>query len=596
MNSVSPFRDLNKYPNLNFELEEEGSSSCLFHAVREGKIDVVRTMLRTELYPPYEKLIEAAMDAGQREIIELLLIEENSDTNTPTHHHRLILKAAKDEDSRLLMLLLNDLSPDDIAYSLQAVINSGNLSSLRAFLAAKVNPNVADGIALLQAVKSKHHEMLCMLIAHGADVNSTYGKAALSIAVTEEYSKMVNVLLNAGANVQDPQNTILLDVFSNRQYFLNRNVDLKILDALLEKKANLQAVNEAGDTPLHLTARIATITGNIKPFEKLWRAGAALYIKNKKEQTPLTILDKARSITRDRLQEIGLDLLTILGEQSSSSSRSNLEAFEMADAPLSPDETEACLDQLQNVSIQSFFPTREEMINAVKEDDLTKIKHWIDEEKFNSDFNLGLAVIESIKEDNFEIFEALINQSQQPLWVEHRREAIRVAAAKNLRHYITSLLPIDSKKAAEFRGAALLAAAKAGHRDLAADMANGASDRSLIPALEKALQEDHLEIAKDLLACISGTLARISERIGQISHLLSTEAEVKDLIKTKESIHTALGSILKESAERGLLEIVHLILQTTEKNAISSLDKRLAIIRAKPYGFSEIIEQLENSR
>ncbi len=238
---------------------------------------------------------------------------------------------------------------------------------------------------------------------------------------------------------------------------------------------------------------------------------------------------------------------------------------------------------------------RNELLRAAQENHLEKVNSWIKTRQLHSEYDLGLAVIESIKEDNFEIFEALINQSQQPLWVEHRRDAIQVAAAKNLRHYITSLLPIDSKKAAEFRGAALLAAAKVGHRDLAADMATGASDRSLIPALEKALQEDHLEIAKDLLACISGTLARISERIGQISHLLSTEAEVKELTKTKESIHTALGSILKESAERGLLEIVRLILQTTEKNAISSLDKRLAIIRAKPYGFSEIIEELQNS-
>ena len=254
MNSVSPFRDLTKWPDQDFEKAMKDSSEHVFEAIRNGKIELIQTMLKDELYPPYEKLIETAINAGQREIVELLLQDESGNTDGITHHHRLILKAAKDKDIPVLRLLLKYLGSENIFHSVQAVIHSGNLSALQALLEAKVDANVLDGMALLEAVRSKHHEMLSMLIEHGADVNSTYGKAALSMAVTEAHSVMVDILLKADPNLQDPQNTILLDVFANRQYFLDRNVNLGILDALLAKQPNLQAGFPASSWMLIISA------------------------------------------------------------------------------------------------------------------------------------------------------------------------------------------------------------------------------------------------------------------------------------------------------------------------------------------------------
>ena len=141
----------------------------------------------------------------------------------------------------------------------------------------------------------------------------------------------------------------------------------------------------------------------------------------------------------------------------------------------------------------------------------------------------------------------------------------------------------DPKNSAELYGRALIAASKAEHHQLVLDLLNKASDRSLAFALKNAAEKRHLEIFQALLT-------RISERLENMASVSSIVTE--DPLEIQTLFQETLGIVLKESAECGDLEVVNLLL---EKGIhISKLDKRIAIVRARPNGISEIIAAIEN--
>lgn len=155
-----------------------------------------------------------------------------------------------------------------------------------ALLFAGSQVSVRDGAghdALYYGVHGKSPEVVRLLLQYGADVNAKdpEGRSPLHLAVSSISSKedgsLVDLLLNKGADnsSQDAQgNTplhLLLSQESHEGSHWTRN---KPLERLMKSNPNVNAVNHAGLTPLHmLLERPATSTSLVRLADIL-KAGA----------------------------------------------------------------------------------------------------------------------------------------------------------------------------------------------------------------------------------------------------------------------------------------------------------------------------------
>ena len=567
----------------------------LLDLVKKGDLDELKRSIANVESPPYENLINMAV--GNLEILEFLLEHEKQAEAPREYQNELLIRFADNGAADILEILLRHAEDQQVAYALEEAIASENSYLLQALLDAGANINARDGLALFRAVTTNQYAAVQDLIRIGANVNTILGQTALSHAVKKGCPAMVRTLLNAGADLNQAGNTVLLDAVTPAlPPYCDRPINLDILHAILEKKTNLSIKNECGDTPLHFAAKEAVKLGNINAFLMIWHQGADLSAKNYQGSTPLDILAEASPKTYLDLKTLGVPLPEI---QKPKRKQNHLKSG----------------------------IARNELLRAAQENHLEKVNSWIKTRQLHSEYDLGLAVIESIKEDNFEIFDALLTQSQQPLWIEHRREAIRIAADKNLRTYLTPLLSADPEHISELRGAAFIAAAKVGHRKLALDMLDGSSLRSLAIVVKNAAAEGDLELLETLLEPISHSLKQISS-LGQTTEekkfLLNTFGEAlevcaknlhlevfeflqkllfpvcKELSQNGHPevinfLQEILGRCLIDASEKGHLEVVVFLLNIKEENRLTNLDKKIAISRAKLHGFQDILEELQKS-
>lgn len=567
----------------------------LLDLVKKGDLDELKRSIANVESPPYENLINMAIHVGNLEILEFLLEHETQAEAPREYQNELLIRFADRGAADILEILLRHAEDQQVAYALEEAIASENSYLLQALLDAGANVNAGDGLALLRAVTTNQYAAVQDLIRIGADVNTILGQTALSNAVKRGCPAMVRILLNAGADLNQAGNTVLLDAVTPAlPPYCDRPINLDILHAILEKKPNLSIKDECGDTPLHFAAREAVKLGNIKAFLVIWHHGADLFAKNHQGSTPLDILAEASSNTYLDLKTLGVPLPEIQNPKRKKSHLKN-------------------------------GITRNELLRAVRENHLEKVNHWIKTRQLHSEYDLGLAVIESVKEENFEIFDALLKQSQQPLWIEHRREAIRIAADKNLRNYLTPLLSANPEDISELRGVAFIAAAKAGHRELALDMLDGSSHRSLAIVVKNAAAEGDLELLQTLFEPISHLLKQIrslAQTTEEKKFLLTTfgealevcaknlHLEVFEFLKkllfpickelsenghpeVMNFLQETFGRCLKDASEKGHLEVVVFLLKIKEENTLTKLDKKIAIAKAKLQGFQDIVEELQ---
>jgi ankyrin repeat protein len=141
------------------------------------------------------------------------------------------------------------------------------------------------GSPLISAVANSNVPLARAIVAAGVDVSDTQGRAALTDAVYKGPSEMVHVLIEAGADpasmLRTAINTRKLDLIAYAEskgareegpalLVAARTGDLAALDAAIAQKADLEAVDVLGQTPIMRAA----IFDRSEAVTRLARAGA----------------------------------------------------------------------------------------------------------------------------------------------------------------------------------------------------------------------------------------------------------------------------------------------------------------------------------
>ena len=143
------------------------------------------------------------------------------------------------------------LSPDTPSEALHLAVRKGNIAEVKRLIGNGTPVDARDAIGstpLLDAAWTGEAEIAEFLIEHGADVNAHHhesGATPLQYAVLTGQAKITRLLLDAGAKLagdyRDGQS--LLHVAAARGY-------ATIIDLLVAAKADVQALDANGNTPL----------------------------------------------------------------------------------------------------------------------------------------------------------------------------------------------------------------------------------------------------------------------------------------------------------------------------------------------------------
>lgn len=237
--------------------------------------------------------LEAAIAEGDASLVKLLL-QFKADPNGPSSTKvPFVILAAN--NSAVLKLLLeagddpNAVSPESEggATALHVAVSHVNRESVRLLLEHGARPDATalygqGGVTpLMLAASSKDVELVELFLKQKADPNlvDARGNTALLNAVRARSPEVVRALLAGGANPDTtttdghPALTLAVADMANRE----------VVVALLEGKANVNAPDPNGKTPLHWAAE----TKRQDLVELLVNAGADVNVRDKQGNTPL---------------------------------------------------------------------------------------------------------------------------------------------------------------------------------------------------------------------------------------------------------------------------------------------------------------------
>ncbi|MBN2270416.1 MAG: ankyrin repeat domain-containing protein [Sedimentisphaerales bacterium] len=206
--------------------------------------------------------IHLAAELGALAQVEVLL-EEGIDVN------------AKDEDGKTPLHLAVQEDHKDVV---QALVSKG----------ADVNAKDNKGMTPIHLATLRNlRDIIDLLISKGANVNTKNEKGETPLDIGGYNKEIAPLLISAGARTSTIHNAALWGLVSEVRRFLDEGVDVN-------------AKNEDGWTPLHLTAQ----AGRKDVMELLIAKGADVNAPNSKGQTPLQMVRRADEETFKELMDL----------------------------------------------------------------------------------------------------------------------------------------------------------------------------------------------------------------------------------------------------------------------------------------------------
>lgn len=205
-----------------------------------------------------------------------------------------------------------ELAPEAADELLMEAVEAEDAAEVARLLEGGANPDVEDGrgnAALARAARDGQLEIVQLLLDAGADVNSTgtYGlgtdDAAIELAANYGHLAIVELLIAHGADVNQEDSEYGVTAIGAAAWY---NHD-EVVRLLLEKGADPNWVSDwnLGETPLHWAA----FNGSLESAELLLDAGVDVNIETEDGRTPLMTMGNlnARGVIIPFLLEHGAD-------------------------------------------------------------------------------------------------------------------------------------------------------------------------------------------------------------------------------------------------------------------------------------------------
>ncbi len=124
-------------------------------------------------------------------------------------------------------------------------------------------------------------------------------KTLLIHAISQNSEELVKILIDAGADVNKPDNHLSSPLYYSLGYS-NQPINLSIVKLLLENNSDAKQAMDNGDTPMHMSHYKA----DLDSIKLLLQYGADINVSNAEGKTPLHCLLEKRNIDNDKKLEI----------------------------------------------------------------------------------------------------------------------------------------------------------------------------------------------------------------------------------------------------------------------------------------------------
>ena len=305
----------------------------LLNAIYEGRTELAIALIAagadleaSNLYRSQKKALHSAAAQGQLTVIEALLAHGANINARDQYEQTPLYLAARSGQTKVVQALLKagaDPSPEGARQPLHAAARQGHAEVARLLIegGVEVDADIDRGTtALYVAAVQGHGAVIQQLTEAGASLKIRHYEhgTPLRAAVSADELESVEALIKAGADVNDPGNSGLIDPKDTLLHLVEGQNAVEIARALVRAGARLESLDKGGGTPLHSAAysgksalvgyligvgaavdsrdnagntalHVATARGFRETARLLLDAGADASIRNASGETPLAV-------------------------------------------------------------------------------------------------------------------------------------------------------------------------------------------------------------------------------------------------------------------------------------------------------------------